>query len=183
MLAARLDLADRISEIAAHRGTIYDYVNYILEQAIRADSLKMSLKEILDDMWLIKTAKDAGFTILPLKLINNIIEQSYEKVGKQKMSSLWYETGQWYGRYYDNIKDFEEAIQKYFWDITEFKLYPEGDNISLICLSSKSSEGYNLLFSKFLKGSLDALGYKTEELEVSKGIIKLRIFKEKVNDA
>jgi predicted aspartyl protease len=182
MLAARLDLADRISEIAARRGTLFDYVNYIFEQAIRADNLKISLKEVLDDIWLIKTAKDAGFTILPRKLINNIIEDSYEKIGKEKMTNLWYEAGQWYGRYYDDLKKFEEAMQKYFWEITEFKVYTKDGKITLICLSSKSSEEYNLLFSNFLKGALVVLGYKTEEIEVSKGIIKLRIFKAKVND-
>ena len=179
MLAARLDLADRISEIASRRGTLFDYLNDILDQAIRAESLGLTLNEVLDDRWLIKTARDAGFTFVPEKIVNDLIENAYEELGKRKMTSLWYETGQWYGRYYEDLGRLEASVRRFFWDISEFKMSKEDENISLICLSSKFSETHTELFSKFLEGAFNALGYGLDESDVSKGIISLRFVKSK----
>jgi hypothetical protein len=177
MLAARLDLADKISIIAAHRGTLYDYVNDILEQAIRAEDLGLTLKDVLDDRWMIKTARDAGFIVIPEKVIYDLTETAYKRLDKEKMTGLWYETGQWYGRYYEDLKKFESSVKRYFWDVSEFKISEEGRNAVLTCLSSKFSATYTELFSKFLEGALNALGYSLDQGEVSKGIINLRFVK------
>lgn len=179
MLAARADLADKVSEIAARRGTLYDYVNDVLEQAIRAEALGLTIKEVLDDLWLIKSAKDAGFTIIPEKIIYDIIEDAYERLSKRRMMNLWYETGRWYGRYYEDIGRFESSIRKFFWDVSEFKVSVEDEHLDLVCLSSKFSEAHTRLFSKFLEGALNAFGYDLDESDVSKGIIILKFVKSK----
>jgi hypothetical protein len=179
MLAARVDLADEISEIAARRGTLYDYVNDVLDQAIRAEELGLSLKEILDDRWLIKTAKEAGFTIVPEKIVYDLIENAYRKSGKRKMTGLWYETGQWYGRYYADLRKFDDSVRRFFWDVSEFRISKEEKNVNLTCLSSKFSEAYTEMFSKFLEGAFNALGYDLDESDVSKGIISLKFLKSK----
>ena len=179
MLAARLDLANKISEIAARRGTLYDYVNYVLEQAIRAEALGLTLKEVLDDLWLIKNAKDAGFTVIPEKIIYDLTENACKRVGKREMTGLWYETGQWYGRYYDDLSKFESSVKKFFWDLSEFKISVKDEHLVLTCLSSKFSEAYTKLFSKFLEGALNTLGYDLDESEASKGIMSLKFVKSK----
>ncbi len=179
MLAARVDLADKISEIAARRGTLYDYVNDVLDQAIRAEALGLPLKEIVDDRWLIKTVREAGFTIVPEKIVYDLIENAYQKLGKRKMMSLWYETGQWYGRYYEDLRKFDDSVRRFFWDVSEFKISKEEKNVNLTCLSSKFSEAYTELFSKFLEGAFNALGYDLDESDVSKGIINLKFLKSK----
>jgi len=177
MLAARLDLADKILDIAAHRGTLYDYVNDILEQAIRAEDLGLSLKDILDNMWMIKTARDAGFIVVPEKIVYDLTEISSKRVGKEKMAAIWYETGQWYGHYYGDPKKLETAVKTYFWDVSEVKISEEGTNVAVTCLSSKFSVTYTVMFSKFLEGALNALGYSLSQNEVSKGIINLKFVK------
>ena len=177
MLAARLDLADKISMISARRGTLYDYVNDILEQAIRAEDLGLTLRDVLDDRWMIKTARDAGFTVIPEKIMYDLTESAYKRVGKEKMTGLWYETGQWYGRYYEDLKKFEVSVKRYFWDVSEFRISEEGKDTVLTCLSSKFSATYTELFSKFLEGALNALGYNLNQGEVSKGIINLKFVK------
>jgi hypothetical protein len=177
MLAARLDLADKISVIAARRGKLYDYVNDVLEQAIRAEDLGLTLRDVLDDRWMIKSMRDAGFTVVPEKIMYDLTESAYKRVGKEKMSGLWYETGQWYGRYYEDLRKFETAVKRYFWDVSEFKISEEGRDLVLTCLSSRFSATYTELFSKFLEGALDALGYGLTQGEVSKGIVNLRFVK------
>jgi len=180
MLAARGNLADRISEIAARRGTLYDFVNDVLEQAVRAESLGLSLKDVLDNVLLINAARDAGFTVIPERIVRELIEDAYEKVGKRKMTEIWYETGKWYGNYYEDLARFENSIRSFFWDISEFGIDVQGEGAVLTCLSSKFSEAYTELFSKFLEGALNAFGYNLNESEVSKGIISLKLVKSKV---
>jgi len=177
MLAARLDLADKISSIASKKGTLYDYVNDVLEQAIRAEEIGLTLKVVLDDRWMVKTMRDAGFIVVPEKIIYDLAETAYKRVGKEKMMALWYETGQWYGHYYGDLRKFETSVKRCFWDVSEFKVLEEDKNVVLTCLSSKFSETYTELFSKFLEGALNALGYSLNQGEVSKGIINLRFVK------
>jgi len=180
MLAARSDLADRVSEIAVRRGTLYDYVNDILEQAIRADSMGLNLSEVLDDMWVLKAARGAGFTFVSQKLLYDLVEKAYKRLGKKEMQDLWYETGQWYGRYYSDLDKFEDMTKKLLTEISDLKILKDDeDRLSLTCLSSKFTEGYTELFSKFLEGVLDALGYAKDGGEVSKGMISLRFRKSK----
>jgi len=178
-LMARVDLADKVLEIASRRGTLYDYVNDVLEQAVRAESLGVTLKEVLDDRWVIEWARDAGFTVIPEKIVYDLTEDAYRKFGKRKMTDLWYETGQWYGKYYEDLGKFGGSVRRFFWDISEFKISGEDEHLTLTCLSSKFSEIYTELFGKFLEGALNALGYSIDEGEVSKGIISLRFVKSK----
>ncbi len=177
MLAARLDLADKISDISSRKGTLYDYVNDILEQAIRAEEIGLSLKTVLDDRWAVKAMKDAGFILVPEKILYDLTETAYRRVGREKMRMLWYETGQWYGHYYGDLKKFEAAVKSCFWDVSEFKILEENETVILTCLSSKFSATYTELFSKFLEGALAALGFSLNQDEVSKGIINLKFVK------
>jgi len=178
MLAARSDLADKISEIAVRRGTLYDYVNDILEQAVRADSMGLNLSEVLDDMWVLKAARGAGLTFVSEKLLYDLVEKAYRRLGKKELQDLWYETGQWYGRYYSDLDKFEETTKKLLTEISDLKISKDDkDRLSLTCLSSKFTEAYTELFSKFLEGVLDALGYVKDGGEVAKGMINLRFRK------
>lgn len=177
LLAARVDLADKVSEIASRKGTLYDYVNEVLEQAIRAEELGVTLKKVLDDRWLIKSARDAGFILVPEKIIYDLTEDACRSVGKERLLALWYETGEWYGKYYDDLERFVDAVKKYFWDVLELSVSGDEDSVRLTCLSSRFSDVYTELFGKFLEGALNVLGYSLEEAEVSKGIIRMRFVK------
>lgn len=173
MLAARIDLADKISEIASKSGTLFDYLNDVLEQAIRADELKVQLKDILDDIWVVKKAKDARFLLVPENIFHELVHQSYKGKSKKNSIKLWYETGKWYGKYYDNLEEFEGSVRRNFWDISEFSVSKK--ELKIICLSSKFTETHTVLFKAFLEGALDSLGYLVEEDEVAKGLLLLKM--------
>ena len=180
MLAVRADLADKISEIAMRRGTLFDYVNDLLEQAIRAESTGLTLREVLEETWIIKDAREAGFTIFPERLIYGLSDKAY-KNSKKELQSLWYETGQWYGKYFADTEKFEKVMKRLLWGASEFKIGEEEDVLTVTCLSSKFSEAHTELFSKFLEGAFNALGYEPEAGgEVLKGIINLRLRSAKV---
>ena len=181
LLAARVDLADKVSEIASRKGTLYDYVNEVLEQAIRAEELGVTLRKVLDDRWLIKSARDAGFILVPEKILYELAEDACKSMGKERLLALWYETGEWYGKYYDDLERFVDAVKKYFWDVIELSVSEDDDQVMLTCLSSRFSEVYTELFGKFLEGALNVLGYSLREGDISKGIIHMRFVKQEGN--
>jgi len=174
MLAAREDLVDKISEIARKRGTLYDYINETLQEAIRADSLGLSLKEVIDDRWIVEVAKDAGFTLVSERLWFDVIERAYQRLGRRWMENLWYEAGQWYGRYYGDLKRFEDVMKKLMWGLSEFEISSEDGNLIVRCISPKFSHSHSQLFSKFLEGALNVLGYEFVGGDVLKGVINLK---------
>ncbi|MDH5441356.1 MAG: hypothetical protein OEZ48_05815 [Candidatus Bathyarchaeota archaeon] len=177
MLAAREDLADKISEIALRKGTLYDYLNETLEEAIRADSLGLSLKEAIEERGIVKVGRDSGFTFVPERLWFDICEKAYERLGVRWLTSLWYETGQWYGRYYGDLDKFKDAMNKLMWDLSEFEVSSKDRNLLVRCISPKFSESYSVLFGRFLEGALNALGYEFVDGDILKGVLNLR-FKE-----
>jgi len=177
MLAARADLADKVSEIAMRKGTLYDFVNDILEQAVRADSMGLTLREVVDERWILRDAKDAGFIVFPERLVYGLIEKAC-KTPKKELQGLWYETGEWYGKYFADPKKFGDVMRRLLWDASEFKIAREDkEALRLTCLSSKFSEAHTELFSRFLEGAFNALGYEKESGEVLKGIIDLKFRK------
>lgn len=174
MLAAREDLVDRISEIARKRGTLYDFVNEILQEVIRADSLGVSLRDIIDERGILKDAKDSGFTLVPARLWYDLVDKAYAHFGGDWMKDLWFECGQWYGKYYGDLDRFSAAVRRLLWDLSEFDLSVEGEYLAVKCIILNSSYSYADLFSKFIEGALNTFGYEPISEDVSKGVVNLR---------
>lgn len=173
MLAVRADLADRVSQISKRRGTLFDFINDVLEQAIRADEMGYTLKEINDDVLILKAAKEAGFAIFPERLIYEVIERVYADL-KKELQRLWYETGEWYGKYCGDILRFEDMMRKILWNVSSFEILKADKGVAeLVYLCSDQTESYTNLMAYFFEGALSALGYRSFRKNVSKGIINL----------
>ncbi|MFQ6095560.1 MAG: hypothetical protein ACE5NN_05405 [Candidatus Bathyarchaeia archaeon] len=174
MLAAREDLVDKISEIAKRKGTLYDFINETLREAIRADSMGLSLREVIDERGIVKAGRDSGFTLVPERLWFDIIERGYRRLGVRWLRNLWYDTGRWYGMYYGDLDKFKDAMEKIMWDLSEFEISHKDENILVRCISPKFSESYSELFRMFLEGALNALGYRLVDGDVLKGVLNLK---------
>ena len=174
MLAAREDVVDKVSEIAKRKGTLYDFINETLQEAIRADSMGVSLKEAIDERGIVKVARDSGFTLVPERLWFDIVERGYQRLGLRWVKKLWYETGQWYGTYYGDLNKFKDAMEKIMWDVSEFEISSKGGSILVRCISPKFSGSYAELFRRFLEGALNALGYEFVDGYVLKGVLNLK---------
>ncbi len=173
LLAARLDLAEKISEIAARRGTLYDYVNDVLEQVIRIESMGLSLREMHDEVGVFKSAKDVGFILLPEALVMGLAEKAYEG-DRAAIEALFFENGQWYGKYYGGIERFEEYLKKYLWSTSEFEIKKNNKGRVLSCLGSSFSVEYLKLLGFFFEGAMDSMGFKTSSKDVARGIIRIQ---------
>jgi hypothetical protein len=182
MLAAEEDLAKKVAELAERRGlTVYQTVNDILEQALRAEESGMSLKEAVDRRGDMDKARDMGLTFAVEPLLYRVVDLAYEQ-DKKKVVDLWTEMGLWYGKYFKNRKDepikaLTEALRFLTYG-TQFGVEKKGNELTVSCVSERYTAGYTLAFTAFLKSALGVLGYKVLENDGSRGIIKIRVTKE-----
>lgn len=179
MLAAREDLVDKISKISAEKGfTLFGMINSLLELAIRAEDMGITLEKAVDNYELINNVKNASFTLVLESQLYNTAEIAYERT-REKTLKTWFEAGSWIGKQYGTkgLKDPLEAIGRdlkaFSWNIPEFTLEKTGDTISLRVLSPRFSESYTLLFTRFLEGILEAFEYQVTFKELGKGNIRL----------
>lgn len=188
MLAARDDLADRVGAIASKRGfTLFGIVNDLLELAIKADGMGISLKEALDSYELAKEVRDASFTLVLESLLYDTVELAYANASKKTMQT-WFDAGVWVAQRYiargvaDPLGAYEQEMKVFGWNIPGVTIERSGKEVSFRILSPRFSESYTLLFNRYLQGILEGSGYKVIFNEVGRGNIRLEAVKRGVDD-
>jgi len=180
MMAAEEDLAKRIVDLANRKDmTVYQTVNDILEQALRVEEMGLSMRQVVDERWMLERAREIGLTFTVERLLYEVVEAAYEEASEDH-AELWREMGRWYGKYFQNknrdpVETFSEAMQLLTYGTTEFSLSNEGRNLSVSCVGERYTEGFTEVFSVFIESVLESLGYSLTEKETSKGIIKLQL--------
>ena len=187
MLAARDDLADRIGKIAESRGfTLFGIVNDLLDLAIKADGMGISLKEALDLYKLAKEVKDASFTLVLESLLYDTAEIAYEK-DNEKTLKTWFDAGVWIAQRYiargvkDPLAAYERELKVFAWNIPGISMQWSGEGVSFRILSPRFSESYTVLFNRYIQGILAGSGYEVTFNEVGKGNIRLEAVKRGVD--
>lgn len=187
MLAAREDLADKISEIATNKGfTLFSMINHLIELAISAEAMGTSLDGAVDNYSLIREVKNASFTLLPESLLYDTAELAYKKA-KEKTLKTWFEAGVWIGKQYitrgieDPLTAIHRDLKAFCWNIPELAMEKLEKSVSVRVLSPRFTESYTLLFNSFLEGVLEAFDYGITYKEVGKGNIRLEAAKRGAN--
>jgi len=183
MLAAEEELANKVAELAERRGlTVYQTVNDILEQALRAEAGGMSLKEAVDRRREIDRAHEMGLTFTVEPLYYQLVNLAYNR-DKEKVVDLWREMGLWYGKYFKNrsdepVKSLMDALG-FLTQGSQFSVERgKGEELTVNCVSERFTAGYTLAFSAFIKSAMQVLSFKVLENEGSRGIIKIKFAKE-----
>jgi hypothetical protein len=100
MLAARDDLADKVSKIAENKGfTLFAMVNTLLDLAIEVDKKGTSLEETVASYETIKSMRESSFTLMLESLLYETAEMAYSH-SKEKTLTMWFEAGVWVARQY-----------------------------------------------------------------------------------
>lgn len=180
MLAADEDLANKIVEIAKRRGlTVYQTVNDLLEQALRVEQMGLMLSDVVDDREMLERAKGMGFTFTIEELLYDVVDVAYSHAKKQ-LSDMWLDMGRWYGKYFsgkseDGVEAFEEAMSLLTLGTSVFNIERgKKGGVSVSCVGERFTPGFTDLYSLFIEGVFDALGFQLVEKENHKGIIRLR---------
>lgn len=179
MLAVAEDLAKEIVRIAERRGlTLYKFVNDVLRQVVTANEMGLTLKQVVDERRVIETAKEAGFTLAVEKLWYDAVDAAF-KHRRGSTTKKWREAGEWYGKYCSSVgaeeplEAFERIVSTLTRGVSEFDIEEKDGEVEVRCISSKFPLSYTELFTAFLEGAFEALGYDRMEGEVSKGVIRL----------
>ena len=183
MLAARDDLADKISKIAQKRGfTLFGMVNDLLELAVKVDAMGISLKEAVDSYDLAREVRDASFALVLESLLYDTAEIAYEKAS-EKTFKTWYDAGVWIAQRYlargvkDPLVEYERELKVFAWNIPGISMERSSKGVSVRILSPRFSESYTVLFNRYLHGILEGLGYNVTFNEVGRGNIRLEAIK------
>ncbi|MBS7615212.1 hypothetical protein KEJ18_05730 [Candidatus Bathyarchaeota archaeon] len=182
LIRAPSDLVSKLSREAASQGkTLYSYVTEIFEQATRAYEMNRSLKEVLDTFEVLDVPKEAGTVYTPKDVLDYLIQKTFRENGEE-LQQMWYHAGKWYGTYLKEkfeqpFETFLQLLQDGKWDLNEVTMNKSDEKIVLKCVSAFISQERSLLLQNFIEGAAHSLGYKTQEKNCFKGIIRLALFK------
>jgi hypothetical protein len=180
MLAAQEDIANQIVDLAKRKDTtVYQTVNDILEQALRVEGIGLSLKQVVDERWMLERAQEMGFTFTIEQLLFQIADASYND-DPDKYSKIWSEMGHWYGKYFQAkhsqpMKAVRDALELFCLGNMEYSLEEADRQLELSVIGEKLTPGYTELFSILMIEVFNVLGYKLKEKEIRKGILKLQL--------
>ena len=187
MLAAREDLAIRLLEVADRKNVkLFGMLNETLEMVLKTEDMGLSLDRVVNEYGVVKAAKDAGFVLAVEGLWYEVVDKLF-KTEKDWMVKKWYESGQWYGKYYsaklpqNPLKAFKDDFCSFTWNVSEFAITENKDMSEVVvnCIAPKFSAAQTALFSAFLEGAINVFGFETSKIGVSKGIIQLSFGKMK----
>jgi len=173
------DLVNKLSQDASRQGkTLYSYVSEIFEQAVRANEMKRSLKEVLDILEILEVPREAGAVYMSGDILDYLLQKAFSEQGEE-LQRLWYHTGKWYGTYLRErfekpLEIFLRLLKEGRWDLNEVAMNRDRETIEFRCVSAFASQERSLLLQSFMEGALHSLGYKTQEKKCFKGIIRLK---------
>jgi len=185
LILIRDDLLEQIIKITATEGkTVFAFTNEVFEQAVKAYEMNTSLGELLEFYTLMKLEKDRGTVIVPIELLNDLIQRSYE-TDKEDLLQKWFDCGLWFGKYL-SIKSqaenwlptLEKLMKTCAWNISDFSITTQGDNVNIKCVSPHFTKETTEAFRKFLEGTIHSANYRTVGNECLKGIILLKFKKQ-----
>ena len=178
MLAAQEDIANLIAELAKRKDmTVYQTVNDILEQALRVEGMGLSLREVVDERWILERAREIGFTFTVEQLLYRVVDEAYEE-NKDRTAEMWREMGHWYGKYFqakqeNPLEAFREAMELFCVGSAEYSLEHNSRDLTFSFIGEKLTPGYTELFSVMVEEILLVLGYKVKDRELRKGMLRL----------
>jgi len=180
LIAVQSDLVQNIVRIANIKGrTVYSFVNEIMEQAIEAEEIGRSLKEVVELHKLIEIEKKTGTTLITREILNYLIQRLYPSE-EETLLEKWYSSGQWYGKYVfarfqngDTLEILNKLFQAYAWNASEVRITKGNDSISLRCVFPNHTPEETQLFSRFLEGAMHSIGYNLKKRDLLKGLILL----------
>jgi len=159
-------LVEKLKDVAArHRVPLSSYTKLALEEALRADELGASLREVVDLYQLMQIQMGVDAVHIPRSSLEHMIKELYPTNGEE-LRRIWYESGRWYGAYLrtklkdDDILGFFEKALLVSWDLDEVEIKNDDGDIILRCTSFTMSLESTELIISYISGAMSALGYK-----------------------
>lgn len=174
------EIVDAISEITKRRGeSITKFVEDVLRQGVRVEGLGCAPESIGDIMEAVQVQRVLGGTFVPLDVLN-FMSSPENTAMKDGLEAKWHENGKLYGRYIkerfsDPLDKFKKFLGAMRWDLNEIGYTQNEDAVSVRCVSTSLSNDGTRLLSEFLRGAMEAMGFRVLKVDCMKGMIIMNL--------
>lgn len=173
------NLLDEAAKVSRAEGvSLSKLVEGAVSEAIKINELGFSSKQMADFFNVMQAHRVLGGLFVPSGVLDFMIENCY-KNNSSGLEALWYETGKWNGRYLKEkfvnpVDAFHSFLELSRWDLNEVDVQNEGNELKVRCISTVMSVEGTKLLAKYIEGVVNGLDYRTQALDVMKGMIILR---------
>ncbi len=178
LISVSEDLLDQAAAISRTEGiSLGKLVENSLSQAVKVNRLGYRSDQIADFFEVLQANRVLGGLFVPSGVLDFMIEKC-GKTGFVQLQTLWFDSGQWNGKYLaekflNPVEAFGRFLELSRWDLNEVDVRASGNSVKVRCVSTVMSlESTNLLAS-FIEGAMTGMGYATEHVDKSKGMIIL----------
>jgi len=178
LISVSEDAIDQAATISRNEGvSLSKVVENSLLQAVKVNKLGYRSDQIADFFEVLQANKVLGGLFVPSGVLDFMIEKC-GKTGFVQLQTLWFESGQWNGKYlaekFSNpVEAFGRFLELSRWDLNEVDVKASGDSVKVRCVSTVMSLENTNLLAKFIEGAMNGIGYKIENVDLSKGMIIL----------
>ena len=177
------EIANQLRIVSGRRGSsAVSYAEEVFTQAFRVDELGSSLEEAVDTYRLVTVQRGAGSICVNRARFKELIERLYLE-DAEELSSIWYESGRWYGAYLltklsgEGVFGFLEKDLLVTWNLDEAEIRQEDVLVFVRCTSFGMSRELTDLLVHYLVGLMDELGYIENDRDVLRGLVIMKFLK------
>ena len=177
------EIANQLRIVSGRRGSsAVSYAEEVFTQAFRVDEMGSRLEEAVDTYRLVTVQRGAGSIFVNRARFKELVERLYREDAGE-LSSIWYESGRWYGAYLltklngEGIFGFLEKDLLVTWNLDEAEIRQEDVLVFVRCTSFGMSRELTDLLVHYLVGLMDELGYIENDRDVLRGLVIMKFLK------
>ncbi|MDR1992252.1 MAG: hypothetical protein LBQ98_01950 [Nitrososphaerota archaeon] len=171
------DLLEKAAKAAQSQGeTVTKFLEEALTQAIKVTAVGCDLEQSGEFFEIMQAQKILGDTFVPLIVLNYLTELAC-KEQKEQLSTIWFESGKWHGKYLKERFDDDaaRALNSFLvvsrWDLSEVQIKQIDETLRIRCVSTVLTKEATEHLARFISGIMEGMGYCTIKNEVLKGMI------------
>jgi hypothetical protein len=172
------ELLEKVAKVTRDEAiSLSKLIESALVEVVKVNELGYSTKQMAEFFNVLQTNRVLGGLFVPSGVLDFMIENCH-KNNIQQLQELWYKSGDWNGKYLkekfpEPVDAFGHFLALTRWDLNEVAVKENGGIMKVRCVSTVMSVEGTRLLAKFIEGTANGLGYKTERVDCLKGMIIL----------
>jgi hypothetical protein len=171
-------LIEGVTKISRNRGeSVGKVVEDSIRQSVRVNEEGFDVKQVTDYFSVMQAHRVLGGVFVPSSVLDFLVGSVYPDK-REQLTTKWYESGRWHGKYLkekfdDPIAAFGIFLELSRWDLNEVDVKEVDGAIKVRCVSTVLNDEGTEMLTKFIEGVLDGMGYTMGKTDVLKGMIIL----------
>ncbi len=171
-------LIEGVARISRNRGeSVGKIVEDSIKQSVRVNEEGYDVKQVADFFNVMQANRVLGGAYIPSSVLDYLID-SVCPDKKEELLSKFFQSGRWHGKYIkekfeDPITAFGCFLELSRWDLNDVEVKEVNGVVKLRCVSTVLTDEGTELLARFVEGVMDGMGYKTDRVDILKGMIIL----------